>query len=46
MQKLVIQGGHDTWQITDFIKKNEVEVILHNVHRLPGADDADIDSAV
>ena len=41
--KCVIQGGHESWQITEFLKKNDVEVILHNVHRLPGADDADID---
>ncbi len=40
---LVIQGAHDAWQITDFIKKNNVEIILHNIHRLPTSDDADID---
>ena len=32
--KLVIQGGHDTWQITDFIKKNEVRLFYIMLYAL------------
>ncbi len=39
----VIAGGRDAGILTDFLKANNVPVILENVHALPSRDDADID---
>lgn len=40
---VVIQGGAEAWQITDFLKEYNIPVILSNVHRLPQHRDSDID---
>lgn len=39
----VICGGHDSWMITEFLKQQEVSVILGGVNRLPTDDDEDVD---
>lgn len=41
--KPVIVGGKDAWMIADFLKENDVPVILSDVHSLPGTLDEDID---
>ena len=40
---IVLQGGADAWKVADFLKENNIAVILHNVHSLPRRDDEDID---
>ncbi len=39
----VIVGGRDSWLITDFLKKNEVAVVLNSTQSLPRYEDSDID---
>ncbi len=39
----VIVGGKDSWMIADFLKENNVPVILSKTHDLPSSQDADID---
>lgn len=39
----VIVGGRDAAVLTDFLKENNVPVILGEVHSLPGRDDSDVD---
>ncbi len=39
----VIVGGRDAWMISDFLKENNVAVLLHKVHDLPRTEDTDID---
>ena len=39
----VIVGGRDAWMITDFLKKNNVAVILGETHSLPRRQHGDID---
>jgi imidazolonepropionase-like amidohydrolase len=39
----VIVGGRDSWMITDFLKENNVAVLLHKAHDLPPTEDSDID---
>jgi len=39
----VIMGGRDSWLITDFLKKNEVAVVLNSTQSLPRYEDSDID---
>lgn len=41
--RLVLQGAEECWQIADFLKENDVAVILTDVHRLPRREDTDID---
>lgn len=41
--KLILQGAEECWQIPDFLKENDVAVILTDVHRLPRREDTDID---
>lgn len=40
---IVIVGGRDSWRITEFLKENNVPVILRSTQSLPGAEDEDID---
>ncbi len=40
---IVIVGGRDSWRITEFLKENNVPIILRSTQRLPGAEDEDID---
>jgi imidazolonepropionase-like amidohydrolase len=41
--EVVIVGGSDSWQIADFLKQNNVSVILNQPHSLPTLDDDDVD---
>lgn len=43
IKNIVIVGGHDSWKITDFLKKNNVAVLLERTHSLPKTEDEDID---
>lgn len=40
---LVIVGGSDSYQIADLLKQHNVAVILQQAHRLPTAEDDDVD---
>ena len=39
----VIVGGSESWVVADFLKKNNVPVMLSKTHDLPRNDDSDID---
>ena len=39
----IIVGGRDSWLITDFLKRNEVAVVLNSTQSLPRYEDSDID---
>jgi imidazolonepropionase-like amidohydrolase len=41
--KCVVVGGGSAWQVADFLKENNVPVILAQVHSLPSSEDGDID---
>jgi Amidohydrolase family len=41
--KIVLVGGFDSWKVTDFIKQNNIPVILTRVHSQPPMPDDDID---
>ncbi len=41
--EIVLQGATEAWQITDFIKENNLSVILGDVQSLPRREDSDID---
>ncbi len=40
---LVIVGGRDAWMVTDFLKENNIPVLLNAPHRLPARMDEAID---
>jgi len=40
---LVIVGGSESWQIADLLKKNNVSVILQQMHSLPTSNDDAVD---
>ncbi len=41
--KIVLVGGLDSWMVTDFLKQNNIPVILTRVHSQPAMTDDDID---
>lgn len=41
--KIILQGANDAWKITDFLKENDISLILNDIHKLPSRDDDDID---
>jgi len=41
--KIVLAGGLGSWQVTDFLKQNNIPVILTRVHSQPAMNDDDID---
>ncbi|MEP6513566.1 MAG: amidohydrolase family protein [Parafilimonas sp.] len=41
--KTVIVGGSDSWKITDYLKQNNISVILNEMHTLPLMQDDDVD---
>jgi imidazolonepropionase-like amidohydrolase len=43
--KTVIVGGYDSWKITDYLKQNNIAVILNQVFTLPFMQDDDVDMA-
>ena len=40
---IILQGASDAWQVADFLKKENIPVVLKNVHSLPKRDDDAID---
>jgi imidazolonepropionase-like amidohydrolase len=40
---VVIVGGSESWQIADLLKKNNIPVILSQMHSLPTLSDDDVD---
>ncbi|AFM04376.1 amidohydrolase, imidazolonepropionase [Bernardetia litoralis DSM 6794] len=44
VQKVVIVGGYDSWQVAEFLKKNQVPVIVGRTTELPQRTDDDIDA--
>jgi imidazolonepropionase-like amidohydrolase len=43
VKNIVIVGAEDAWAITDFLKKQEIPVILNRLHRLPATADEPAD---
>ncbi|MBL7826055.1 MAG: amidohydrolase family protein [Saprospiraceae bacterium] len=41
--RTVVVGGEDSWMIADFLKTNNVSVVLAPPQSLPGRDDDDVD---
>jgi imidazolonepropionase-like amidohydrolase len=41
--EIVLQGATEAWQVADFIKENNLSVILGDVQSLPRREDSDID---
>lgn len=41
--KVVLVGANDAWMITDFLKTNDVPLIISQTHRLPSREDEDVD---
>lgn len=41
--KTVIVGGRDAWMVTDFLKANNIAVVLSETQALPSRNDEDID---
>ncbi len=41
--KTVIVGGNDSWKIADFLKDNNIAVILNQMHSIPLSADDDVD---
>jgi imidazolonepropionase-like amidohydrolase len=44
VKNIVLVGGRDAWRITDFLRENNVPVILSGIHALPAqaGDDTDL----
>ncbi len=42
VKRIVIVGGADSYLITDFLKENDISVILTDVHSLPNREEADV----
>jgi len=43
--RTVIIGGTDSWKIADYLKQNNIAVILNQMHMLPMMQDDDVDEA-
>lgn len=41
--RTVIVGGSDSWKITDYLKQNNISVIVNQMHTLPNMQDDDVD---
>lgn len=41
--KIVIVGGSDAWRVAEYLKANNIPVILQSLHKLPAKQDDDID---
>jgi imidazolonepropionase-like amidohydrolase len=41
--RTVIVGGSDSWKITDYLKENNIAVIVNQMHSLPNMQDDDVD---
>ncbi|TDB64644.1 amidohydrolase family protein [Arundinibacter roseus] len=42
IKKVVISGGSEALKVADFLKENQVSVVLGALHRLPGRQDDDV----
>jgi imidazolonepropionase-like amidohydrolase len=42
IKKVVIVGGFEAYKVIDLLKKNQIGVLLRNVHDLPTKDDQDV----
>lgn len=42
VKKIVIYGGSGALEVVDFLKENNIPVILGSTHRLPASDDEDV----
>ncbi|MCB0396393.1 MAG: amidohydrolase family protein [Flavobacteriales bacterium] len=43
VKKIVIVEGADAWRVADFLKQNNIPVVLRRVHELPFREDEDVD---
>jgi imidazolonepropionase-like amidohydrolase len=43
VKKVVVVGATDAWMVVDFLKENNVPVILNALHRLPSREEEDVD---
>ncbi len=43
IKKYVIVGASDAYMIIDFLKENNVAILLNSLHRLPGRSEEDVD---
>ncbi|WP_281616230.1 amidohydrolase family protein [Flammeovirga sp. SubArs3] len=43
IKDIVVVGGADAWLITDFLKENNIPVLLTDVHSLPTREQDDVD---
>ena len=43
VKKVVVVGATDAWMVTDFLRENNVPVILNALHRLPSREEEDVD---
>ncbi|HTA82635.1 MAG TPA: amidohydrolase family protein, partial [Bacteroidia bacterium] len=41
--KVVLVGGRDSWMVTDFLKQNNIAVVIRRLHSQPGTPEGDID---
>ncbi|WP_291720131.1 amidohydrolase family protein [Bernardetia sp.] len=44
VEKVVVVGGYDAWQVAEFLKKNKVPVIVERTLELPKRTDDDVDA--
>lgn len=43
VKKIVLVGGNDAYYVRDFLKANNIPVIISDVHRLPSRTEEDVD---
>ncbi|PSR55405.1 amidohydrolase [Adhaeribacter arboris] len=43
VKKIVLVGGYDSWKITDFLREQNVPVIISGIHALPSRTVDDVD---
>jgi hypothetical protein len=41
--KVVLVGGRDSWMVTDFLKQNNIAVVVRRLHSQPGTPEGDVD---
>ncbi len=45
IHKVIIVGASESWRILDFIKENDVSIILNRIHSLPSSQDDNINQS-
>ena len=43
VERIVLVGGYEAHLVSDFLKENEIPIIVDNVHRLPERPEEDVD---